>query len=342
MGEILPFSGAPTPEQEAQRWIVRIDRGPLDPGERGALQAWLAQDPLHGRLLDEHARLWHAAGKARAVANDAAAPQPAPARRRRWPGVAAVAASLAALAIWFGMPGDGHRNLTLQTAAGQHQRVTLDDGSHIDLNTRTRAEVNYQPRRRQVVLVEGEGYFDVAKDGSRPFTVVAGATTVRAVGTRFSVRRQADGRVDVVVHEGVVEVSRAGAAPQAGKAPARLEAGQALAATAAGLETRTLAPERLPQLLAWQQGRVNFDNAALPAVLAEMSRYSEQPILPGDAGLASIRISGSFSTRETQAFLRTLEQAFALKVERRGDRYLVVARIGATRQDAAGSGGPRR
>lgn len=325
MGEVFPFTDAPTPEHEAQQWIIRIDRGKLDAHERAALQAWLARDSAHGRLLDEHARLWHAAGKLRAPANDAAAP--ATPRSRRWggPGAAMLAASLAAVAIWFAAPFGAHDTLTLQTATGQHERFTLADGSRVDLNTRTRVDVDYGERQRQVVLREGEGYFDVAKDSRRPFTVRAGSTSVRAVGTRFSVQRRQDGAVDVVVHEGVVEVTRdEPVGREKNAAPARLAAGQSLAATPSGFALKALDPNRLPGLLAWQQGRVSFEDAALPAVLAEMSRYSEQPIVLGEPGLASIRISGSFSTTSTQAFLRTLEQAFALKVERQGERYLVV------------------
>src|SRR3546814_16020939 len=66
-----------------------------------------------------------------------------------------------------------------------------------------------KPKVRQIALKSGEAWFQVAKDRARPFVVEIGDVRVRAVGTAFSVRREANG-VDVQVTEGVVEVWRVG------------------------------------------------------------------------------------------------------------------------------------
>jgi transmembrane sensor len=55
------------------------------------------------------------------------------------------------------------------------------------------------------LLKQGEAFFEVAKDPNRPFVVSAGSKRVVAVGTKFSVRRDADS-VGVVVTEGKVRV----------------------------------------------------------------------------------------------------------------------------------------
>lgn len=323
MAKILPFSHAPTAEDEARQWVIRIDRSKLSVEERSQLHQWLAADPRHGELLDLHAKLWHAAEKARAPARPARA---AAANTSYWvhggraAGVALACA--AALAVWYGPFGAGQDKANvLQTAAGQHQRYAASDGSHIELNTRSKAIVNYAPRQRQVELVSGEGFFEVAKDKNRPFTVVAGSTTVQAIGTRFSVHRRANGQVDVVVSEGVVQVTqRDGKAKQA-----RLEAGQALAARPDRLELEKLTPVKVAQRLAWQQGRVTFDETPLSSALEEVSRYAVKPITLGDARAASVKVSGSFSTTNIDAFLRTLELGFGLKVENRPKAYVVVS-----------------
>jgi len=330
MADVLPFSRASSPDEQARQWIIRIDRAKLSADEHTELHAWLAQDPRHGELLDQHAKLWHAAGKARVQASAAGAQA---ANRPYWKyrGAAAggVAASVAALAIWFG-PFNAGRDPSpvLQTAAGQHQRFAMSDGSQIELNTKSRAIVHYQPLQRQIVLVDGEGYFEVAKDERRPFTVVAGATTVRAVGTRFSVRRRANGDVDVVVSEGIVQVSQGDSKGKADAAPfaraARLVAGQSLAANPASFAIVPVTSEKMSQLLAWQHGRVTFDETPLSFALEEMSRYAATPMTPGDARAASIKISGSFSTNNVDAFLRTLELGFGLKIQRRPDGQVVV------------------
>jgi transmembrane sensor len=326
MGTILPFSNESTPEEEAQQWIIRIDRAKLSADERARLRAWLARDPRHGQLLDEHAKLWHAAGKARAV--EPAAPAMAannPSWRHRGAAAGVLAASIAAIAVWFVPANTSHDpSQVLQTAMGQHQRYAMNDGSHIELNTKSRAVVRYEKARREIVLAAGEGWFEVAKDKSRPFTVVAGNTSVRAVGTRFSVHRAENGKVDVVVSEGIVQVTQ-----QTGTAPAmqaRLVAGEALAATAGKLAVSQVSTEKMAQLLAWQQGRVTFDDTPLAAALAEMSRYGATPMTAGDPRAASVKVSGSFATNNVDAFLRAIELGFNLKIVKRGEAYVIVSR----------------
>jgi transmembrane sensor len=332
MGDVIQFSGAPTPDDEAQCWIVRIDRDKLSPEERQALHAWLAADPQHKQLLDHYAKLWHAAGKARAIPTAAAHTVVAPYPRRH--GARALAAGLCAAvigatALWLAPSRQDDVALaTLSTPVGQHQAFALQDGSRVQLNTRSSAKVDYQPDQRKIELVDGEGFFEVAKNPRRPFQVYAGSTMVRAVGTKFTVYKRADGTVDVTVHEGVVDITRyAGAATTARAAPLALQravAGQAVQSKADGFAVSTLPALKLHQLLAWQQDRVSFDQTPLAAALDEMSRYSTLPIVLGtargdpraDQRLRAIKVSGSFSTRNLAAFLTTLEQGFALKVSK--------------------------
>ena len=47
---------------------------------------------------------------------------------------------------------------------------------------------SYYPGRREVVLDQGEGFFEVAPDSGRPFTVDARQSRVTVVGTAFDVR----------------------------------------------------------------------------------------------------------------------------------------------------------
>ena len=330
MGDVLPFPDEASPEEVARQWIIRIDRGPLTAEERATLQAWLAQDSRHGELLDQHARLWHAAGKA-AIKSRPRAEKAANSPYWKLAGAAGMAAAVAtAVVIWSGMPGPGRDAASvLQTAVGQHQHFAMKDGSRIELNTKSKAVVDYRPSQRQIVLLDGEGYFEVAKDKARPFTVVAGATTVRAVGTRFSVRRRGGGRVDVVVSEGVVQVTQhdSGDKPGGGTAvrEARLVAGQSLTSNTVSFAIAPVSREKMAQLLAWQQGRVNFDKTPLSAALEEMSRYAAVPIVAGDAGALSIRISGAFATDNVELFLRTLERGFDLRIHKRAEKYVVLS-----------------
>jgi transmembrane sensor len=337
--KIFPFAHQPSPENQARSWIARIDAGPLTPSEREQLRAWLDEDGRHAQLLDTHALLWNAAAKA------AFAPSPAPATDRarlgagaqRWlaPALTACACVLVAGGLWLGqwspLPQDASPAQTISTAIGEHRPVVLADGSHMHLNTHSTARVVFSKDRRRIQLDAGEGYFDVAKDAARPFEVAVGSTIVRAVGTRFLVHRQANGQAEVTVFEGVVELIKAQAdapAPGGGRAqpsqpPVRLVVGQSATEHEQIVVVRSFPEPALDQKLAWQHDRIVFDNTPLAAAVEQVNRYGTVPLVLGDDVPRDVRVSGAFSTRDIPVFLRSLEQGFGLRVERRLEGYLI-------------------
>lgn len=139
---------------------------------------------------------------------------------RRWRRVAIAASVLAiiggALAMLeFSAP-------VYTTALGEQRSIQFDDGSTVELNSRSKIRVKYSKQERDVELIEGQALFHVAHDMARPFIVAVGATRVRAVGTQFDVYKKSSGTVVTVV-EGRVAVY---SAPQrrhsetSGEAPA--------------------------------------------------------------------------------------------------------------------------
>ena len=91
------------------------------------------------------------------------------------------------------------------TALGEQRSIQFEDGSTVELNSRSKIRVKYSKQERDVELVEGQALFHVAHDVSRPFIVAVGATRVRAVGTQFDVYKKSNGTVVTVV-EGRVAV----------------------------------------------------------------------------------------------------------------------------------------
>ena len=209
----------------------------------------------------------------------------------------------------------------MSTDIGQHLELPLADGSRVHLNTASTIEVAYSKERRRVVLDKGEGLFDVAKDARRPFEVVAGSTTVRAVGTKFSVLRLPDGRTDVTVFEGVVEILTDQTAST--DQPLRLGAGQTVTAQADRIVLRELAKPALANRLAWQEDRIVFDSVSLEEAIAQVNRYSRVPLRITEPGLMDLHVSGAFSTSDVPVFVRSLEQGFGLHVERTAEAYLI-------------------
>jgi transmembrane sensor len=124
----------------------------------------------------------------------------------------------------------------------------------VTLNTDSAIRTNFNDKLRRIDLLRGEALFDVTKDAARPFVVVAGEVRVRAVGTSFTVRARDNGQVNVLVREGVVEVSR-GPRGQ----PLRLAAGTATRVDSAGeFRATPVAVDAVDRAMAWRQGQINL------------------------------------------------------------------------------------
>ena len=80
-------------------------------------------------------------------------------------------------------------NIIARTGTGEQLEVTLPDGSLITLhqNSRIIYPEKFQSNSREVQM-EGEIFFDIFRDESKPFTILATNTSVQVLGTSFNVR----------------------------------------------------------------------------------------------------------------------------------------------------------
>jgi len=77
----------------------------------------------------------------------------------------------------------------INVSRGSTHTVTLEDGTNIILYPESELQFPefFSSSERSVTLT-GEGYFNVQKDSSRPFTVHAGGASIVVLGTSFNVR----------------------------------------------------------------------------------------------------------------------------------------------------------
>ena len=294
-------------DAEAAGWAARIDRGPLEPAEEQAFQAWMHADPRCAGAYARMRALALTSERARALGPDfdPAAFSPAPFWARRsvlGMGGAIAASALVALGgTWQVLRHRGR----FATGKGETRVVALKDGSVVTLNTASEIQVNYSDTLRSVELIGGEALFDVARNKARPFVVSAGDTDVRAVGTSFTVRRLEMAPVEVLVREGVVEVFK----PEAGTAPVRISANSKAVAQVGAGAAITAMPVPVAQLhrqLAWQNGQISFEGETLAQAAQEFSRYSDTRIVIDDPALAREEIAGLFKATDPVGFAKTI------------------------------------
>ena len=131
-------------------------------------------------------------------------------KKRKWYKSFKVAASLAILIaagftfILSQLPIDQQtisetKEIVKETKPGEKLKTMLPDGTIVYLNAGSRLTYpdNFGDSSRIVVL-KGEGYFEVAEDKSRPFTVRTHSMDVTALGTEFCVNVSQDNAKDLV------------------------------------------------------------------------------------------------------------------------------------------------
>ena len=170
---------------------------------------------------------------------------------------------VAGLWLWLGprSAGLGALEKSYVTPVGGFERITLRDGSVLQLNTSSEVRVVLSKSRRDVTLVQGEATFEVAKDRARPFVVTAGTAAVRAVGTNFNVRRISSG-IEVMVIEGAVAVGPASALTQPDTMPV-VGAGRVVVTVSSQVQLKDIDAQEMARRLAWQRGMLGFDREAL-------------------------------------------------------------------------------
>lgn len=212
------------------------------------------------------------------------------------------------------------------TAFGEQRSIVLSDGSVVTLNTSSDIEVKLAKTRRTIKLVAGEALFRVAHDKARPFDVVAGNTTVRAVGTQFNVHRSASSTTVTVV-EGKVSVSNT-PDTRADKSavidiPIPVSAGEEV----------ILLPRTRPRTtavnaaiaIAWSQRRLVFERRPLGEVAAEFNRYNRREIFIESTKLKSQEVTGSFEANDPSSFLEFVAKIPGVRIEQQADSIKVLS-----------------
>jgi transmembrane sensor len=183
------------------------------------------------------------------------------------------------------------------TARGNQYQLILADGSKVWLNSASslRFPTSFTGNSRDVEL-DGEGYFEIAKDASKPFHVKTRTQDLEVLGTHFNVNAYSDeDATKTTLLEGKVKVSQSAIVnPESaiGKRQSAkdnefavvLKPGeQAVMATHSPFTTHhspfTIhhSPD-LDQVMAWKNGWFEFDNTDIKTIMRQISRWYDVDI----------------------------------------------------------------
>jgi transmembrane sensor len=314
-----PTSSKPVSAQvldAAIAWQLSLDSG--NPVEREEFAKWHAAH-------EEHARAWRQLGMLDQRFSVASGPartallQSREGIRRRvrklGRGVASVVAVIG-LALFA-----GERYLPVnywladeRTATGEQRTIRLTDGTLINLNTHSAVDVRFNEKQRLVILQEGEILVETGHGDARPFIVETREGSMRALGTRFLVKREEEGTRLSVLQSAVA------AHPESSAEEQILREGQQVLIRNNGLGPIVALNQGAD---AWTRGMLVVDNARLEDLVREIGRYR-----PGHLGVApevaDLRITGSFPLKDTNLALSALLPTLPVQIEQHTQWWVTV------------------
>ncbi len=315
--------------------------------DRSSLEAWLSEKEENKNLFDKVKKVWQASEicaesfcpnvesaweKVKQAKDKPRQPHfeeesvPVAIDSRNWfPYVAAsVALVLCVLVGWWAMK-DAHfvQKMSFQNEkieANEKGQLVLADGSKVWLNSNTRF---YYPKAfegERIVYLEGEAYFEIAKDEARPFVIYSGKSVTEVLGTSFNVNTE-NNAVTVTVVNGRVALY-----PEGNK-----EGQVVLEKDDAGhfIKKDKLVRKKKNEdinYLSWQTGVLTFEDANLAAVAKALSRHYDTEVALSGKASESCRLTSSFKNQTLDEVLELIRLTLDIEIKKEKNRILLIGK----------------
>ena len=304
----------------AAQWLVRQRDGALSAAEQQAFDAWRDSHPAHREA-------WRRAElvcQAMAIVPPALRQQQPQEQRRRTVKQLAMLIACAAppLLLASRSPWWESWRAGVSTGTGEIRHMPLPDGSRLAMNTATAIDVAFDDTTRLIVLHAGEIHLRSAPDPAtvaRPLMVRSANGSVRALGTRFSVREEGglfSPRTQVCVTQGAVEIVPS----QAHQAARTIGSGWQTSFDANAVASVAAAPAGSE---AWLQGVLIAERTPLGEVLAQLARY-RNGVVRCDPAVARLPVDGIFQLNDTDRILALLQVSLPIRVSLRTPYWVSV------------------
>ncbi|RON84641.1 FecR family protein [Pseudomonas fluorescens] len=291
---------------QALDWLIVL--GSADDEQTRQFHAWLAADPLNAEAFAKAQAIWDGPQVVQCAQSLAAKPAKVTWLKRlrpHWKPLATAAVLILGLFSFSNLP------MRLQadhlTVVGERQRLQLEDGSRVLLNTNSAFSSTINERQRVARLYQGEAFFEVGANLAQPLEIDAGPVQASVRDTAFAVR-YLDGVAQVNVQRGDVDLRATH-----NDARVRLSAGESIRIGPNGFDH----PAKLDTAtdLAWVQGRLIFENCPLDKVLAELRRYYPGWIINTNEQLADVNVTGNYRLDQPLDVVRSLAHITSARLQ---------------------------
>lgn len=159
---------------------------------------------------------------------------------------------------------------TIETPRGGQYQVRLPDGTSVWLNAASKLvyPVNFHGSKERRIQLDGEAYFEVAKDKTRPFIVKTGKQEVTVLGTHFNINGYKDEPIiSTTLMEGSIKTSNTSSGNSRILSPGQ----QSTVFSGDGaIDVRNVNTENI---ISWKNGYFIFDNQDITSIMKVIGRW---------------------------------------------------------------------
>ncbi len=229
-----------------------------------------------------------------------------------------------------GMAGEtgGHMNEVV-VPYGKKSELTLADGTKVWVNAGSRLAFpsRFTQKAREVYL-EGEAYFEVAKNKTQPFIVKAGEVDIKVLGTHFDVvAYKNEASIETILLEGSVAMA-ANTSFGFGKKEVLLKPYQK---ASFNKKERGVSVSEAPgaeTYIAWTEGWFQFSRESLKSVFTRLERYYNIEIVTSGEALYNELITGKLDLKASlDKVMVALSDVAKIRYQIIGDKIYIEKRI---------------
>ncbi len=206
--------------------------------------------------------------------------------------------------------------LTATTTKGQTYIFTLPDGTKVWLNADSKISFKQQfTKKTREVLLEGEAYFEVAKDKRHPFIVATKGQEIEVLGTHFNVNSYRDEpRTATTLLEGSVKV-------KVGKAQKIIKPGEQALNSSGVISVRQT---DVDNVVDWKNGDFNLNHIEFKTAMRKIARWYDMDVIYDDSVPDNMESGGWISRdKPLSAVLKSIESSGLVKFKVEGRKIYV-------------------
>lgn len=204
---------------------------------------------------------------------------------------------------------------TIYVPAGQRAEVTLSDSTKVWLNAKTTLTFpsHFDGANRSVTL-DGEGYFSVTRNESKPFIVKTEQYDIKVLGTEFNVNAYSGNKTfETSLLKGSVRIESADH-----EKDILLEPNKKAYADHGQLKTSPIVQY---DYFLWKEGLICFDDITISDLFKKLQLYFDVNIIIENTRILNQRYTGKFRTSDgVEHVLKTLQLRTKFKYEKKDDK----------------------